>query len=104
MLSQVATWRLYLSYDVTSTIIAVATSALNTNLPMCVIHMINIILRMERSLSGMLIFEYLRQESFTVLIDCMITVSLYRHTSSVHCVKLSSDLSLLTSWASLSSL
>ena len=104
MLSQVTTRRLYLSYDVTSAIIAVATSALNTYLSMCVIHMINIILRMESSLSGVLIFEYLCQESFTVLIDCMITISLYRHASSVHCVKLSSDLSLLTSWTSLSSL
>ena len=71
---------------------------------MGIVHMVNIILRMESSLSSMLIFEYLRQESFTVLIDRMTTVSLYRHSSSMYCVELSSNLSLLSSWASLSSL
>ena len=61
MFSQISTWRLYLSYDITAAaaIIAVPASALNTYLSMCIIHMINIILRMKRSLSGVLIFEYL---------------------------------------------
>jgi len=59
MFSQISTWRLYLSYDISAAIIAVPASALNTYLSMCIIHMINIILRMKRSLSGVLIFEYL---------------------------------------------
>jgi len=93
-----------LSYDITSSIVAVSTTALYTYLTMSHIHMINIILRMESSLSSMLIFENLSQKSFSILIYSVITVSLYGHTSPMHSIELPSNLSLLASWTSLSSL
>ena len=71
---------------------------------MCHIHVINIILWMECSLSGMLILEYLCKKSFSILVDCVISITLYWHSPPVNCIELSSDLSLLSSWASLASL
>ena len=56
MLSQISTWRLNLSNNVTS-VVGVSTSTLYTYLSMSHIHMIDVILWMECSLSSVLIFE-----------------------------------------------
>jgi hypothetical protein len=103
MFSKITTWRFDLSYYVSS-VICVSTSTLYTYLSMSHIHMIYVVLWMKSCLSSMLIFEYLCQETFSILIDSMSPVSLYGHTSTMNSVELPSDLSLLSSWTSSTSL
>ena len=58
---------------------------------------------MEGSLPRVLVFEDLCQESLSISIKVS-SIRLYRHSSSMNCIKLPSNLRLLSSWTPISSL